>query len=79
MFVVRMFLNGIYYKIHSIRELSIGEGKHLKKTIWLILLGVQLLRINTDQMTSSPEMRKWFLLIQSPWPCWKKMLIEELR
>ena len=32
MFVVRMFLNGIYYKIHSIRELSIGEGKyHLKK------------------------------------------------
>ena len=24
---------GIYYKIHSIRELSIGEGKHLKKTI----------------------------------------------
>ena len=25
---------GIYYKIHSIRDLSIGEGKyHLKKTI----------------------------------------------
>ena len=22
---------GIYYKIHSIRELSIGEGKHHKK------------------------------------------------
>ena len=25
---------GMYYKIHSIRDLSIGEGKyHLKKTI----------------------------------------------
>ena len=24
---------GIYYKIHSIRELSIGEGKYHKKTI----------------------------------------------
>ena len=58
---------GIYYKTHSIREISISEGKYLKKTtttnknkqtIWLILLGVQLLLINTDQMTSSPEMRK---------------------
>ena len=50
---------GIYYKFHLIRELSIGEGKyHKKKTIRLILLGVQLLRISTDQTTSSPEMRK---------------------
>ena len=70
---------GIYYKIHSFRKISIGEGKHRKKTIWLILLGVQLLRINTDQMTSSPEIRKWFLLIHSPWSCWRKILIKELR
>ena len=50
----------IYHKISSIRELSIGEGKFhkKKKTVLLILLGVQLLRISTDQMTSSPEMRK---------------------
>ena len=38
----------------------------LKKTIWLILLGVQLLRISTDQTTSSLEMRNdfcWFILL----------------
>ena len=49
---------GIYYNIHLIREISIGEGKYYKKTIGLILLGVQLLCINNDYMTSSPEMGK---------------------
>ena len=50
-----------FCKIHSSRVISIGEGKYHKKTIWLILFGVQLLRISTDETTSSPEMRKWFL------------------
>ena len=46
---------GICYKIHSLQELSINEGEyHKKKTqFWLVLLGVQLLYINTGQMTSS--------------------------
>ena len=71
---------GIYYKIHSIRDLSIGEGKYHKKTIWLILLGVQLLRISTDQTTSSPEMRNdfcWFILLGLVEG--RRKLIEELR
>ena len=38
MFVVHMFLNGIYYKIHSIRELSIGEGKYLEEQFDLFYL-----------------------------------------
>ena len=29
--VFEFLVFGIYYKIHSIRELSIGEGKYLKK------------------------------------------------
>ena len=68
-----------FCKIHSSRVISIGEGKYHKKTIWLILFGVQLLRISTDQTTSSPEMRKWFPLIHSPWSSWRRTLIEELR
>ena len=62
------FDSGIIYRW---REISFK-----KKTIWLILLGVQLLRISTDQTTSSPEMRKRFLLIHSPWSCWRRKLIE---
>ena len=58
---------GIYIKNSFDSRTSIGEGKYHKKTIWLILLGVRLQRFNTDQMTSSPEMRKWFPLIHSPW------------
>ena len=41
---------GIYYKN------SFYSGNIIKKTI--ILLGAQLLCINTNQMTSSPEIRK---------------------
>ena len=51
---------GIYNKNSFDSRIIYRWGKYHKKTIWPILLGVRLLRINTDQMTSSPEMRKWF-------------------
>ena len=33
--------------------------ENIMKTISLILIGIQLLRIDTDQITSSTQMRKW--------------------
>ena len=35
----RLLVFGIYYKIHSIRELSIGEGKYHKNNLTYLGLG----------------------------------------
>ena len=73
---------GIYYKTHSIREISIGEGKYQKnkknkkkKTIWLILLGVQLLRVNADQMTWENDFCWFILLGLIEGKCWSKSYV----
>ena len=46
------FVFGIYCKIHSIREISIGKGKHHKKNNFAqySLLGAQLLRIDLHRL-----------------------------
>ena len=49
-------IKGILFGVWDLLQKLILFGKYHKKTI--ILLGAQLLCINTNQMTSSPEIRK---------------------